>query len=66
MRSLSRDLVSDRRPEEAFATWNHDGLTKHVLIRPDGEQLAVNLIAIFRDGSRRSNYRMTFVLKRAS
>jgi hypothetical protein len=58
--------IADRRPADAFATWTHDRLTKHVLIRRDGQQLAVDVITIFKDGSRRSNYRMRFVLRRAS
>jgi hypothetical protein len=58
--------IADRRPADAFATWTHDRLTKHVLIRRDGRQLAVDVITILKDGSRRSNYRTTFVLRRAS
>ena len=57
--------VEDQSFERAFATWDPEFATTHLMIHIDGEQLAVEIVTIFKDESGRSNFRRLFLLRRS-
>ena len=57
--------IEDQSFERAVATWDPEGVTTHLMIHIDGEQLAVEMVTIFKDESGRSNFRRLFLLRRS-
>ncbi|KAA3619338.1 MAG: hypothetical protein DWQ05_01060 [Calditrichaeota bacterium] len=67
--NLVGSSISDKSFEYGFAVWEFEGrskvdMTTYLLLKIDGEQLVIEKITIFSDGSKRSNYRSFYLLKR--
>ena len=58
------ESVEDRSFASGFAVWDPGFATKFVTMAMTGDTLKVDVVTIFKDCSRRSNFRMKEVLKR--
>jgi hypothetical protein len=61
---LLGDTIGDTKMKYGFAFWESGFAMKYRTVRLEQSELVVELFTVFKDGSKRSNYRNTHKFKK--
>lgn len=59
------DAIGNDEPEYGLAHWDQGFASKHMVVRLEGEEMAIEFFTVFQHGSGRSNCRSVYRVCRA-